>query len=171
MDALAQNEHANARTSLRQIIAGRKSGVRLRAIEALADNLRGSEDVAFLVDEFPRMNDLARKQAVMSLGQRQDQTVRVWLLRVASDSALPMSTRVQSLRALSEDDEGLAALLSYYDSPRATPVRAQLLRVLASEGGTRGQKKLRELARNDPDPTLRALAARLLRHETDEDTK
>ncbi len=168
VDGLAQNELPIARRALRDLlVTGKNADVRLRAIMSMTDNLRGSEDYDFLLQRFDQMPEADQRQLLRSLGERQDATIREWTIDVASGSARPLPVRVQAIRSLAQDAEGLTLLLKYYDTARAMPLRSHLLRVFASGGEERGREKLWEVARSGADPALRTLAARLLRSEGD----
>lgn len=169
LSALQESPAPGARAHLRTLAEG-SGELKAPAIEAIADNPRGPDDVAYLRGLLPRVAVEQQERIIRSLGEhaRTDQE-REWVLGVASNAAYPGAVRREALQTIGETRPGMAALIAYYDRPEATPLRSELLRIFRSEGEQPGRRKLAEVAENDPDPELRLQAARLLRRALAED--
>ena len=171
LSALQENPAPEARAQLRALASG-SGGLEAEAIEAIADNPRDPDDIAYLRDLLPRVSVRQQRRIVRSLGEyADDDEARGWVLGVASSAAYAEEVRRQAVRTLGESPPGIAALIRYYDRPEAAPLRLPLLTIFRSEGGQPGRRKLAEVAENDPDPELRREAARLLRRAIAEDSQ
>ncbi|HEU0302505.1 MAG TPA: HEAT repeat domain-containing protein [Longimicrobium sp.] len=171
LSALQENPAPEARAHIRTLANG-SGDLRAEAIEAIADNPRGPDDIAYLRDLLPRVSVAQQRRIVRSLGESaNDDQARGWVLGVASSAAYADEVRHEAVRTIGESAPGIAALIHYYDQPQAAPLRSLLLRIFRSEGKQPGRRKLAEVAESDPDPELRLEAARLLRRALAEDSQ
>jgi tetratricopeptide (TPR) repeat protein len=171
LSALQESPAPGARAHLRTLADG-GGELKAPAIEAIADNPRGPDDIAYLRELLPRVPVEQQERIIRSLGERAStDREREWVLGVASNAAYPGAVRREALQTIGETRPGMAALIAYYDRPAAAPLRSELLRIFRSEGEGPGRRKLAGVAENDPDPELRLQAARLLRRALAEDSE
>lgn len=171
LSALQESPAPEARAHLRALAEG-SGALRAPAIEAIANNPRDPDDIAYLRGLLARVPAEQQERIIRSIGERAEtDEERAWVLGVASNAAYPEAVRREALQTIGETPPGMAALIDYYDRPQAAPLRSVLLRIFRSEGGQPGRRKLAEVAENDPDPGLRLQAARLLRRALAEDAE
>lgn len=171
LSALQENPAPEARAHIRRLAEG-GGELRAEAIEAIADDPQGPEDLAYLRDLLPRAPVEQQRRIIRSLGEHaDDDEARGWVLGVASSAEYAEEVRREAVQTIGESPPGIAALIRYYDQPQAAPLRPVLLRIFRSEGERPGRRKLAEVAESDPDPELRREAARLLRRAMEEDSQ
>lgn len=171
LSALQESPAPGARAHLRTLADG-SGELKAPAIEAIADNPRGPDDIAYLRELLSRVPAQQQERIIRSLGEHAStDEEREWVLGVASNAAYPDGVRREALQTIGETRPGMDALIEYYDRPEAAPLRSVLLRIFRSEGEQPGRRKLAGVAENDPDPELRLQAARLLRQARAEDAE
>ncbi|HEX2080274.1 MAG TPA: hypothetical protein VHG08_21410 [Longimicrobium sp.] len=139
---------------------------RLEAILPFAENTDPAAASAFLRDLYPRLETTRLQGAVVrALGYVPIPENRAWL---AARALEPGVLRDTALAALGVSRAGRADLLQLYGRTADRDLKLRLLRLYADEEGAAEVERLRTIAAADPDPQLRAEAARLLRDIDDE---
>jgi HEAT repeat protein len=158
--AISQHESPQAMSLLREFAENDDLdiGLRKQAIFWIGD--RGEQQaLPFLEQLYANLTDSALKQQVLfAVSETDADDSTDWLVSRARDEAEPIEVRKQALFWAADSGLPSSELVSLYQSFSERPLREHLIWLMADHDDEGALDSLLEIARNDPDPDLRAKA-------------
>jgi HEAT repeat protein len=158
--ALSQLDSPEARRSLRAFAGG--TGVppdlQKQAIFFLSQSAT-ADDAQFLRALYPKLTDTDVKESLLfALSQQPSPENQKWLLQIAGDPGQPVDLRKQALFAASQSGVSVTEFITLYDKSTDEEMKQQIIFVLSQSQSQAATDKLFQIARSEPNPTLRKQA-------------
>lgn len=158
--ALSQLDSPEARRSLRAFAGGPgvPPDLQKQAIFFLSQS-GTADDAQFLRALYPKLTDTDVKESLLfALSQQPSPENQKWLLQIAGDPGQPVDLRKQALFAASQSGVSITEFITLYDKSTDEEMKQQLIFVLSQSQSQAATDKLFQIARSEPNPTLRKQA-------------
>jgi HEAT repeat protein len=166
---LAASDNARARKAMRALIERKDAALTLRtaAVSGITSERATSEDVAYLRDIYPRVDNDDLKQAIVGAVSRfGSHETDEWILSIAKNPNEPSSVRSDAIARVIRLGT-IADWAALYDAAQSLDVRSRIVSALESRRETEAADKLVEIAKTSTVPSLRTRALKSLMNRKD----
>ena len=157
---LSQTNDDRARAVLREFAEndGPSDKVRGSAIFWLGQS-RSGESPQYLRSLYSRVKSSNLKDKVIfSVAQQRGSDSEKWLLDLVRNESEPIEMRKKALFWAGQEGASISSLSSLYSGMRSNEMKEQMVFVLSQKRETAAVEKLMDIARNDPDRSIRRKA-------------